>query len=184
MKMEPFLERSSDYDPPERGVWDDLEHVFTCSHEWECGPFLERWNHFWLSRSPDWIKRIYWRWWVELKMWIRPRYIWQRWTRGFDNRELWNLDHTILEFVLPRLKAFREMPPHGCPCHPDFVVEEGDYPGDETYDYDKWLDTLDEMIYAIEYLKENDTPFGSDDEYDRVMEGWDAFKEHFFALWD
>lgn len=32
----------------------------------------------------------------------------QRDGRGFDDTELWNLDYTIISFVLPRLKAFNE----------------------------------------------------------------------------
>ena len=32
----------------------------------------------------------------------------QRLERGFDETELWNLDTTILKFILPRLKAFKE----------------------------------------------------------------------------
>ena len=31
----------------------------------------------------------------------------QRLERGFDETELWNLDTTILKFILPRLKAFK-----------------------------------------------------------------------------
>jgi hypothetical protein len=37
-----------------------------------------------------------------LRMW------WQRRTRGFDDSELWSLDHTIARFTLPRFKAFRK----------------------------------------------------------------------------
>jgi hypothetical protein len=34
---------------------------------------------------------------------------WQRRTRGFDDRELWNLDVTIAKFILPRLKRYKDM---------------------------------------------------------------------------
>ena len=38
----------------------------------------------------------------------RLRWFIQRRKRGFDDRELWGLDHTIAKFIYPRIKAFRE----------------------------------------------------------------------------
>ena len=35
-------------------------------------------------------------------------YPYQRITRGFDDRDLWNFDATILDFIEPRLKVFKE----------------------------------------------------------------------------
>ncbi len=32
----------------------------------------------------------------------------QRRSRGFDDRELWNLDNSLATWLLPRLKAFRD----------------------------------------------------------------------------
>ena len=33
---------------------------------------------------------------------------WQKLTRGYSDEELWNLDSTICEWLLPRLKSFKE----------------------------------------------------------------------------
>lgn len=65
----------------------------------------------------------------------KRRYLWskQRKERGFDDRELWSLDHTIAKFVLPRLIAFKE-------------VRFG-YPGN--LDKEKWDKILDQIIYAM-----------------------------------
>lgn len=37
------------------------------------------------------------------------KFLWQRWTRGFDDSETWSLDSTISYFILPRLKRFKEI---------------------------------------------------------------------------
>ena len=41
-----------------------------------------------------------------------PEWKRQREERGFDDRELWSLDVTLAKFLVPRLKAFREVAPH------------------------------------------------------------------------
>lgn len=53
--------------------------------------------------------------------------------------DLWNLDITIANFVLPRLKKFKEED-DGCPER-----EEMDTP-------EKWDEALDKMILAFEYV--------------------------------
>jgi hypothetical protein len=60
----------------------------------------------------------------------------QRKKLGFDDRKLWSLDHTIAEFVLPRLIRFRE-------------VKCG-YPGNLTEK--KWNKILDQMIYSMKVV--------------------------------
>ncbi len=37
------------------------------------------------------------------------KHIVQKFTRGFDDSDLWNLDETIIKFLIPRLEAFREL---------------------------------------------------------------------------
>ena len=82
---------------------------------------------------------------------------WFRW--GFSERQLWSLDHTITDFVLPRLKAYRNGDgnqhtdgPSGSPLLPG-------YKGDEMTEEEdaimrqEWLDMLDKMILAFEYHK-------------------------------
>ena len=39
----------------------------------------------------------------------RLKWFIQRRRRGFDDRELWSLDHTIARYVYPRLKAFNKL---------------------------------------------------------------------------
>lgn len=85
----------------------------------------------------------------------------QRIERGFDDTECWNLDTTILQFVLPRLKRFRECT-IGYP--PEFKTLE------------EWQECLDKMIVAIEHIIDN-----TNDEKD--YENFELFKKYFFNLW-
>lgn len=111
----------------------------------------------------------------------------QRLTRGFDDTELWNLDHTIIQFILPRLKAFKEQT-HG-------------FPG--TFDtMEAWQKTLNEMIWALEwydsedihddwkkdeygnFLKDEKGELVPTEENQRAKDGWKLFCDNFFGLWD
>ena len=87
-------------------------------------------------------------WWVDGH--FRPvravRHAWQRWTRGFDDTELWCLDLTIARFVLPRLKAFRDVVKVGVPA--EFI--DGDSEEDIERGGRAFALVLDKMIYAFE----------------------------------
>lgn len=95
----------------------------------------------------------------------------QRLERGFDDTELWNLDATIIRFVLPRLKAFAADPTIGYPCR-----LEQDYPDCKDYNDLWWNVIIPEMIIGLEeYLDDS----GFDDE----PEGMKLFFKYFTALW-
>lgn len=96
----------------------------------------------------------------------------ERNVRGFDTTELWNLDATIAEFVLPRLIAFKEMDRHGLICLDEILLEEGliktsreffdaskiadaKYKKIETAAIARWESYLDKMITAFYYVLEN-----------------------------
>lgn len=100
------------------------------------------------------------------------RYLWQRITRGWDNRELWNLDTTIAKFALPRLIEFRETgAEYGHPC--DLTHEE-------------WLEIIDKIIYAMRSRVEDLEPDALSlyQEYaERVQEGFELFGKWFGDLW-
>lgn len=83
----------------------------------------------------------------------------QRLERGFDDTELWNLDMTILKFILPRLKAFKE-------------ATIG-YPGDFN-NLEEWIKCIDKMIKSIEQIL--------NDECNADYEGFELFKKNFFGL--
>ena len=94
---------------------------------------------------------------------------------GFCDVETWNLDGVISEFILPRLKRFKEV--NIC------------FPMDLTPD--KWNKILDEMIFAFEWNLVDELS----DEYEklskkeltanweRCKEGRQLFAQYFKELW-
>lgn len=106
---------------------------------------------------------------------------------NFGLSSLWNLDHTIIQFILPRLKAFKEQA-HGFPGNFKTMEE--------------WYHALDEMIWAMEwydsedihddYKKDEYGNFTKDEngnlvpteENQRAKNGWKLFCDNFFGLWD
>ena len=93
----------------------------------------------------------------------------QRLKRGFDDTELWNLDNTICEFIIPRLKRFRE-------------ITEGSYPG-WCNSWEEWVVIIDRMIKAFEnILDDKITP--DDKERNMIIDkGLKEFTEHIYSLW-
>ena len=90
-------------------------------------------------------------------------------TGKIKNEELFNLDTTILEFTLPRLKKFKEKR-CGYPC--DLTDK-------------KWDKVLGKMVWAIErHLGDDDISIihGSK-EAQKVEEGLALFFKYFFNLW-
>ena len=99
----------------------------------------------------------------------------QRKDRGFDDRELWNLDHTIAQFILPRLKAFK-------------LYADG-YPVGLTEK--KWNYILKEMIWSFELFAagEEFPPCKYTEEQKilwrkRKQRGINLFAKYLTHLWD
>jgi hypothetical protein len=93
------------------------------------------------------------------------RYYGQRLTRGWDDSELWNLDNTISEFVLPRLRRFKEYQSG----HPSYMTEE------------EWSGILNQMILAFE---NNLVDFPTEEQDQQVEEGLALFAKYYSHLWD
>lgn len=92
----------------------------------------------------------------EFKFWVQRR------AMGFDNSDLWSLDVTLAEFILPRLKAFRD----NHMSHPVNLT------------YDEWNVILDKMIVSFEVACIGNW------RYDDVDEGFKLFGEYYMDLWD
>jgi len=86
---------------------------------------------------------------------------------GWSPCELWSLDTTIAQFILPRLKGLRK--------------NSGGFPGSFST-FEEWEAILDKMIVSFEW-------HASDDKYltakepDGIQEGLDLFAKYFGALW-
>ena len=107
-----------------------------------------------------------------LKMWYQKK------TRGYSDIELWNLDITFAEWILPRLKEFK--------------ARTDGYPGDVAT-FEEWQEMLDTMIKAFElYIKDfNEMTVTNDEEVLKLMEeegkimkeGFELFGKRFVSLW-
>ena len=106
----------------------------------------------------------------------RIRFLYQKLTRGFSDKETWNLDYEIAKFALPRVKRFREFT-----LNEDCVAG---HPG--RISYDEWIEILDTIIYALDCTtKEYDMLLATDDcvDPDKWQEGLDLFGKWFRDLW-
>lgn len=59
-------------------------------------------------------------------------------TRGFSDKDLWNLDQVLAPYIAKRLKAFRK---HSKYSHPSSLES-----------IEEWGEVLDSMIYAFERI--------------------------------
>mgnify|MGYP001576963196 CR=1 FL=1 len=85
--------------------------------------------------------------------------------KKIKHSELWNLDYTLAEYILPRLVAFRKMKRTGTPASLGTKKE--------------WDIMLDDMIYAMKYVLKDG--MRSDE---RAQRGLEEFGKHFLGLWD
>lgn len=113
----------------------------------------------------------------DLKWWFQKK------RRGWSDKEIWNLDNTIVEWLVPRLKEFKK-------------ITQG-YPGN-LESFEQWQDILDEMIFGFEW-KDNEwyaeNVFGLQEEeknekmkefkdlMKRAEEGRILFAKYFCGLW-
>ena len=95
---------------------------------------------------------------------LRKKYKRQRKERGFDSTELWNLDTTLLRFLLPRLKAFEEET-IGTPVGFSNI---------------EWHSLLKETINNIELLLKDDIFLDDKDSSEQVC---NFLCNHLFKLW-
>lgn len=92
----------------------------------------------------------------------------QRLERGFDDTETWSLYSTVCKFMVPRLKAFKEVHA-GCPS--------------SLQSNEEWRDIIQSMIDALE-LVGNDDIFIMSAEQEKIYTcGMDNFKNYFRNLW-
>ncbi len=113
----------------------------------------------------NFFKRLFWN----PALWTVQKRI-----RGFSDRELWDLDNTIAEFILPRLKRFKNK--HDL------------YPGDSAKE--EWDKNIDLMIEAFEMILNEDDYIHNDDYVksiknynDKIKKGLKIFSENFMNLW-
>jgi len=110
----------------------------------------------------------------------RIKWVWQYCTRGFSDRQTWNLNDSLCKWLLPRLKVFIANDTTSYPCslyHSD-SDEWDDELGKEAHK--KWLEILSNIEYFVESAANN--PYSKEDE--RYELGKKQFFEYFENLWD
>ena len=108
------------------------------------------------------------------------RWTWQRLTWGWDEREVWSLDYTFCQWIVPRLVLLKETK-HGVPA---FCFDDVTDDSDKAFNLakERWDIILDEMIDGFKchdycwYEKEND--------YAKYKRAKELFCEHLETLWD
>lgn len=88
------------------------------------------------------------------------RFYHQRNWRGFDGSELWNLDMTIVRYLIPRLKRFAKN-------------IEGRRDAKDIY----------EMCEGFQMYLDNTSPFPPQKVTDTFRRAWNLFKKRFGGLW-
>ena len=109
-------------------------------------------------------------WWLP----VRSRILWV--FGVVDPTDLWSLDMTIAEFVLPRLQKFAVHPHKGIP---GTLANDFD---DESIAADIWSYRLWMMIAAMQLYKDGVWNMGSVDSAKAEI-GLDYFAKHFGDLW-
>lgn len=82
------------------------------------------------------------------------------------SRDTWNLDITIAEFILPRLKLFKEV----ADCFPAKLDS-----------MEEWHDILDKMIDAFYLISTDKRKTEADN--NAIEEGLGLFKRYYHSLW-
>ena len=143
-------------------------------------PWRDRVRSRLLRHAPDWFRTFYWQY-IYWPPWLYAKWFLERHIRGWDNRVLWSLDHAMFVWMLPPLRAHRDTF-HGVPAHPTRLDEDG-YP--DAHTEDEWRAILDEIIWALEWIVENEWPTKDyDADYRRVMRGYGLFVKWLPAMWD
>ena len=95
--------------------------------------------------------------------------------------ELWNLDCTIIKFILPRLQKFKQLLKDNKSVH--------SYPAN-LKNMKEWIDIIDKMIwsfqfaldiYELNYSSEYRT---SNKNWNKYKQGMNLFVEYLMNLWD
>lgn len=109
------------------------------------------------------------RWFRETFRWRTLRFWWQRRTRGWDDSETWNLEARASEFMLPRLRRFRELN-NGMPVGMTF---------------ERWNEVISEIEWFLEVHAGDDGVWAidTDEKRARYESAGQLFGRYFGQLW-
>ena len=118
------------------------------------------------------------------------KYSWQRVTRGYCDKDLWNIDYWFLGIVPDMLKQFKETRNGSPGClGEEYVDEDGISCNDSCHE--EWDKILDEMIFLFHEMDEETCQNKglSNKELDEYREecknkAFALFSKWFYSLWD
>jgi hypothetical protein len=155
----------------------------------------EKWNDFCFKIMPFWLFDLFFH--------SHPikevKYFFQRFNKGYCDRDLWNLNDYLTEKIRPALKAFakeaRNEEIHGYPS--SCICSEEDKKtckcDKECATYEDWVNILNKIEEAFDLLWEDDNC--TDEWYaktteqhvkdnEKIEEGLRLFAKYYRALWD
>lgn len=139
-----------------------------------------------------WYEESYWAVWrfvdnfkpknvaYTIERWIR----WVKW--GFNPKDIWSLDYSLSEWIVPRLKMLRETK-QGCPFIDGFdeIYSNPDATEDEWEQiYKAWDEIMGKMILAFELVIKDDHGEERLKNEEKIEEGLKLFARYFRNLWD
>lgn len=120
-------------------------------------------------------------------LWFGIRMTAQKIVRGFSDDEVCGLHSHIAAFVYPRLVMFRDTYSAICPG----ILLSEMFPSvlEMTEEQEKlangrWLEILDSMIYAFEYIHNRSDYRLTEEETVRIEDGLYLFSKYFHCLWN
>ena len=117
-------------------------------------------------------------------------------TDEIKEQELWSLDATFTDYILPRIKAFRKMKRHGYPRGVIDVAASDGGGGDEANgavvesnheerEGAEWENILHDIENAFQLLKDvEDHAFRSKAQHEVITKGLGLFAKYYAHLWD
>lgn len=104
---------------------------------------------------------------------------------GFHYEDIWNLDRTIIKFILPRLAYFRDNH-NGIPD--DIFIEMGidEIISDERQDKaDKlWIDKINKILNGFEIYLIRDWCDWTEEDKECIEDAWELFRKYFGSFWN
>ena len=111
---------------------------------------------------------------------------------GIKEQELWSLDATLTDYILPRITAFRKMERHGYPSNMDLdtIAEMEKNPNDQKWKVAEvraiaeWEDVLRSIELAFNLMKKSEHFERSNQANKDIKIGLELFAKHYEHLWD
>ena len=107
---------------------------------------------------------------------------------GVKDEELWSLDATLTDYILPRITAFRKMKRHGYPVFEPLGAEDKlsdeEWKAIEERSVAEWENILFDIETAFKTIKDTMHYERSVKQEETIKHGLALFAKHYEHLWD